>query len=278
MLKKIFIIVLSLLLVGGFLYREMLVRVYEDLQRYRTAKDRAKYYQLEDGNIQDITQKIILDESIPMSLKQPLIDGKRRVVIFKYLSGFNDVAGYFSYLTDAEHPLMIFLRGGNGYFGIMRPNNAFSFLDGYNVVGTLYRGNIYGGIDEFGGEDVLDVENLIKFFPQLENFTHVKLQAPYGMIGVSRGAMEMFIALSQLEFVKERVSHAIAVSGNLDLRVSKDRRPEMKVDKCSGSSFKCTPSPKILEGFIGLWLGRSSRFSRRTTEFQENIRSPKHQC
>ena len=83
-------------------------------------------------------------------------------------------------------------------------------------------------VDELGGNDIRDIEQLIKFFPQLQSFTNVKLQPPYGMIGVSRGAMEMFVALSRLEYVKERVSHAISVSGNVDLRLSMARRPEMK--------------------------------------------------
>ncbi len=123
---------------------------------------------------------------------------------------------------------MIFLRGGNGFFGIARPNNRFSLLDGYNIVGTLYRGNIYGGVDEWGGEDIQDVENLIYFFPKLESYTNIKMEPPYGMIGVSRGAMEMFIALSRSEYVKNRISHAISISGNIDLNVSMSKRPEMK--------------------------------------------------
>jgi len=123
---------------------------------------------------------------------------------------------------------MIFLRGGNSSFGIMRPNNRFSFLSNYNVVGTLYRGNIYGGKDELGGEDVQDVENLIKFFPELENFAHIRMQAPYAMMGVSRGAMEMFASLSRSSYVKSKVNWAISVSGNIDLNVSMKNRPEMK--------------------------------------------------
>ena len=83
---------------------------------------------------------------------------------------------------------MIFLRGGNGYYGIARPNNRFSFLDGYNVVGTLYRGNIYGGVDEWGGADIQDVENLTQFFPRLASFVHKEIRPPYSMLGVSRGA------------------------------------------------------------------------------------------
>lgn len=105
---------------------------------------------------------------------------------------------------------------------IMRPNNPFSFFKDYNVVGTLYRGNIYGG------DDIADVENLIKYFPQLKNFTQIKLQPPFTMMGVSRGAMEMFIALSRSSYVKQRVNRAISVSGNVDLRISMSKRFEMK--------------------------------------------------
>ncbi len=224
--KKI-TIALFILIIGTFAFRDTLLRLYQGFQGYRISKDRAKYYQLEGTDIQDITQKLIDDPSIPADLKHPLIQGDRRIVIFKYLSGSDTVAGYLSYLTNGDHPLMVFLRGGNGYFGITRPNNRFSLLDGYNIVGTLYRGNIYGGTDEWGGEDIQDVENLIKFFPELQDFTNVKFQAPYGMIGVSRGAMEMFIALSRSDYVKNNITHAISVSGNVDLKLSMKKRPEM---------------------------------------------------
>lgn len=227
MLKKTFIVTVCILLVGIFIYRDTIVRLYQGYRGYFQSIERAKYYQLESADIEDITQKLIDDPRIPTHLKQPLIDGKRRIIIFKYLSGKDYVAGYLSYLTDGNYPLMILLRGGNGYFGIARPNNPFSFLSGYNVVGTLYRGNIYGGVDEWGGSDIEDVENLIKFFPELEKFTHVSFQPPYGMIGFSRGAMEMFISLSRSDYVKNRITHAISASGNVDLNVSRNKRPEM---------------------------------------------------
>ncbi|MCH9608582.1 MAG: hypothetical protein S4CHLAM45_11600 [Chlamydiales bacterium] len=224
-MKKFFILCALLLLVGVGFYFGTLKRLY---QGYRSSKDRSQYYQLGDSNIQDITEKLIADSTIPSDLKQPLIEGKRRIVIFKYLSGSENVAGYLSYLTEGDFPLMLFLRGGNGSFGIPRPNHCFSFLEGYNVVGTLYRGNIYGGVDEWGGEDICDVENLIKFLPQLESVSKVNFQPPYKMMGVSRGAMEMFISLSRSEYVRDTISHAISVSGNVDLNVSMDKRPEMR--------------------------------------------------
>ncbi|MGC3900877.1 alpha/beta hydrolase family protein [Legionella pneumophila] len=150
-------------------------------------------------------------------------------MIFKYLSDGQEVAGYFSYLTNQkQNPTLIFLRGGNKFFGLMRPNNRFSFLKGYNVVGTLYRGNIYKGEDELGGEDVHDVENLLKFIPRLENFSNVKLQVPFTMMGVSRGALEMFLSLQQSKYVQQVVNKAISVSGNIDIRVTMQQRPDMK--------------------------------------------------
>lgn len=228
MFVKICVIIFIILAVGLF-YRKTITRLYEGYQQTQISKERAKYYLLQDDvQIQNITQKLISDQTIPIDLKKLLVDGERNIIIFKYNSGSEQVAGYFSYLTKGAHPVMVFLRGGNGFFGIMRPNNKFSFLKHYNVVGTLYRGNIYGGEDEFGGADIHDVENLLKFFPQLEKFSQTKMPAPYSMMGVSRGAMEMFISLSESEYVKDRVNYAISVSGNIDLNVSIANRPEMK--------------------------------------------------
>ena len=138
------------------------------------------------------------------------------------------MAGYLSLITTGEHHLVMFLRGGNGTFGILRPNNTFSFLEGYNVIGTLYRGNIYKGIDEFGGEDINDIENLIKIIPKLEQFSQSHLKPPVAMIGISRGAMQMFVSLSRSLLVKASVNKAIALSGNVDLNTTAELRPEMK--------------------------------------------------
>lgn len=226
MISKILVSASVVALVSGFIYRDTLIRVYQGYCDTQQAKSRAKYYELPgEAQIVDITQKLIADDSIPDDLKQPLIRGERHIIVFKYRSDDNFVAGYFSYLTSGEHPVMIFLRGGNGYYGVMRPNNRFSYLAGYNVVGTLYRGNIYGGSDEFGGADINDVENCLKFFPKLEAFTNVKMPRPYTMMGVSRGAMQMFGALSRSDFVKENVDKAISISGNVDLNVSMKNRP-----------------------------------------------------
>lgn len=229
MLKRTILIIFLIFLGVAVCNYKTTIRLYEGFQLNQLFKDTPKYYILKNNvQIQDITQKVILDKSVPYDLKKSLISAKRRIVIFKYLSGSNYVAGYYNYIAHGDHPTIIFLRGGNGFFGIMRPNNKFSFIHGVNVVGTLYRGNIYGGKDDFGGKDIKDIEALLQYFPELERFTHTKFSTPYGMMGVSRGAMEMFDVLSRSDYVQNRVDHAISVSGNLDLRTSMSQRPEMR--------------------------------------------------
>ncbi|MBA2649587.1 MAG: prolyl oligopeptidase family serine peptidase [Legionella sp.] len=230
MIKKISLLILIVLITVLAINRNIFIRLYQDYQSLKLSKNRAEIYRLEGKtNIKDITEQLISDKNTPSELKESLIKGERKIVVFKYLSDNNKVAGYLSYLTNhKQNPTLIFLRGGNKFFGIMRPNNRFSFLKRFNIVGTLYRGNIYGGKDEFGGDDVNDVENLIKFLPQLEQYSKIKLQPPFSMMGVSRGAMEMFLSLNRSEYVQKVINKAISVSGNLDLHVSMQHRPDME--------------------------------------------------
>ena len=81
---------------------------------------------------------------------------------------------------------------------------------------------------EFGGDDINDVENLIKFIPKLEQYSESNLNPPFAMIGVSRGAMQMFVSLSRSALVKSSADKAISVSGNVDLKTTAELRPEMK--------------------------------------------------
>ncbi|HHR1366120.1 TPA: hypothetical protein ACS3GD_001657 [Legionella pneumophila] len=147
MIKKISLLIMLIFFALIAAYHNIITRTYRDYQSLKLSKSRAEIYRLKGNtNFKDITKQLSLDESIPTELKAPLISGERKIVIFKYLSDGQEVAGYFSYLTNQkQNPTLIFLRGGNKFFGLMRPNNRFSFLKGYNVIGTLYRGNIYKG-------------------------------------------------------------------------------------------------------------------------------------
>lgn len=222
-------IVIIIIILLGLIFRKSL-RLFYGYQDRKISKERSKIYLLSNNEeFRDVTQQLITNQAIPYDLKQSLIDSERRIAVFKYKSGTETIAGYISYLTHGKHPSMVFLRGGNGYYGIMRPNNIYSFWRNHHVVGTLYRGNLYGGNDEFGGEDVLDVENLIRFFPTLERHTQITLESPTVMVGVSRGAMQMFSSMTQSEYVKSRIQTAISISGNLSLFTSISNRFDMRL-------------------------------------------------
>ena len=228
-MKKLLISTFILIVGVGIFSHDTLVRLYQGAAIYFHSKNHLSYFKLKQNqDIEDITDRLKNDSQIPLKLRQPLLDGKRRIYIFKYLSDGKEVAGYLSLLTQGEHPSIIFLRGGNGKFGILRPNNTFSYMEGYNVIGTLYRGNLYEGEDEFGGNDINDVENLIKFTPQLEQHTNKQIKPPFSMIGVSRGAMQMFVSLSRSNLVKNNVQTAVSISGNVDINTTTKLRPEMK--------------------------------------------------
>jgi dipeptidyl aminopeptidase/acylaminoacyl peptidase len=228
-MKKYLIFILSILIALSIFNKKIIFRTYDSVRNHVRSTDNLKLYVLKDGQcIQDITEKIIKNPSIPYELKKPLIDGRRHIVIFKYKSDGLEVAGSLSYLTDGPHPVAILLRGGNGRFGIMRPNNRFSFIKETNVISTLYRGNLYQGDDGFGGEDIHDVENLVRFIPNLERKINISLTGPYSMIGVSRGAMQMFGALAHSTYLREKIKNVISISGNVDLHFSYNNRREMK--------------------------------------------------
>lgn len=226
---KRFISLLSTLIILFCIWEHStLTRMLEGASSYFHSRSHVDFYRLDTNKtIEEITDKLINDSKIPSDLKKPLIAHERRIYIFKYPSGKEMVAGYISLISGGEHPTVLFLRGGNGNYGILRPNNSFSYLEGYNVIGTLYRGNLYGGNDEFGGQDIDDVTNLIKFIPSLEQETKSKFAPPYSMIGTSRGAMQMFVSLSRSDEIKKTVNKAISLSGNLDLEITSRFRPEM---------------------------------------------------
>lgn len=206
------------------------MRIIAGYRDYFSNSDRIDYYKLnENNNIEDITHKLTADATISESLKAPLLAENRKIVIFKYKSGKYFVARYLSYIPDKNFKTALFLRGGNGFFGILRPNNPYSFLSNLNVIGTLYRGNLYGGDDEMGGSDVADVEALIDFIPSLESFIGQKISLPTITVGVSRGSMEMFVALSQYPRIRSLITHAISISGANDLFVEIEKRIELNM-------------------------------------------------
>lgn len=144
-----------------------------------------------------------------------------------YLSDGLRVKGYLATPRKGGRlPCVIFNRGGNRSFGALDDATALLALGrlaswGYVVAASQYRGNEGGeGREEFGGADVNDVLNLI---PLLEK--HPRADASLiGMLGVSRGGMMTYLALTRTE----RIAAAIVVGGLSDLLDAGRRRPDME--------------------------------------------------
>lgn len=127
-----------------------------------------------------------------------------------------------SYLSDGFHingfvvapshvntllPVVIFNRGGNRNFASIGIETLLEWIApiaraGYIVVASQYRGGGGSdGNDEFGGNDVNDVLNLL---PVLSEWPGADTQR-IGMYGWSRGGMMTYLALSKTKRIKAAV-------------------------------------------------------------------------
>ena len=164
-----------------------------------------------------------------------------------YLSNGLKVKGYISYPVDGskKYPCVIWNRGGIGNKGVIDSFTARGLFGqiaswGYIVFATQYRGNDGGeGKDEFGGEDVNDVLNLIPLADEIEIADTEK----WGIEGWSRGGMMTYLTLTKADIFK----CAIVSGGIANLRCSSDESPfmrrlyEVTMGKYQGEEFyqKC---------------------------------------
>ena len=164
-----------------------------------------------------------------------------------YLSNGLKVKGYISYPVDGskKYPCVIWNRGGIGNKGVIDSFTARGLFGqiaswGYIVFATQYRGNDGGeGKDEFGGDDLNDVLNLIPLADEIEIADVEK----WGIEGWSRGGMMTYLTLTKTDIFK----CAIVSGGIANLRCSSDESPfmrrlyEVTMGKYQGEEFyqKC---------------------------------------
>lgn len=117
-----------------------------------------------------------------------------------YLSDGLKVTGYVvEPIKDGKYPCIISNRGGNRDFGEWNPLSV-ALLAGrmsswdYVVILSQYRGNGGGeGKEEFGGNDINDVLNLVPVLAQIPSADTSRI----GMEGTSRGGMMTYLALKE---------------------------------------------------------------------------------
>ena len=125
-----------------------------------------------------------------------------------------------------HYPCIIYNRGGNRDMGALLVYNAMVQMaslaaEGYVVIASNYRGNSNSeGKEEFGGNDVRDVLNLIPTLGQVEYADTSKI----GMFGISRGGMMTYLAMKESCQIKS----AVVLGGLNDLFIMKEKRPDME--------------------------------------------------
>lgn len=134
----------------------------------------------------------------------------------KYLLDGIEIEGYISKPLEfkSKLPVIIWNRGGNRNSGKIDDFLASGVLGeiaswGYFVIASNYREN-----DQFGGEDVNDILNLIDIiddFPEAESNL-------IGMEGWSRGGMMMYLCLTKTNRIKCAV--AVSAVANLERTLS----------------------------------------------------------
>ncbi|TYR79819.1 S9 family peptidase [Priestia megaterium] len=129
-------------------------------------------------------------------------------------------------IDGKNYPLLVYNRGGNREHGMIT-KKKLRYLSswaskGYVVVATQYRGNGGSeGTETYGGEDIHDVLNLIKWGEQLPYVDPNKKVA----LGYSRGGMMTYLTMKN----GVKFDAVVVQSGITDMFQFYDQRgPEMK--------------------------------------------------
>lgn len=145
-----------------------------------------------------------------------------------YMSDELKIKGYIAYPKNSiqKYPCVIWCRGGIGNAGAIDSFNARGIFGqlaswGYVVFASQYRGNDGGeGSDEFGGEDLNDVLNLIRLADEIPNAD----KNIWGIEGWSRGGMMTYLALTKTNIFKA----AVVTGGIANLRCNAEESRFMK--------------------------------------------------
>jgi dipeptidyl aminopeptidase/acylaminoacyl peptidase len=145
-----------------------------------------------------------------------------------YISDGLRVKGYIAYPIDKskKYPCVIWCRGGIGNAGAIDKFNARGIFGqiaswGYCVFASQYRGNDGGeGFDEFGGNDLNDVLNLI---PLADEFPFADT-SNWAIEGWSRGGMMTYLTLTKTDLFK----CAIVLGGVANLRCNSSESKFMR--------------------------------------------------
>lgn len=200
----------------------------ESEQILKRSQASAKLYKLKKNeDLKDVTQEVLVHKFTDEVAKEAIRQKQRRYYIFTYPSDGLQIKAFVSIPVGVKNPPLIFLvRGGNREFGVPHPGQLSAY-PGYALVATTNRGGVSEGKDEFGGEDVNDLKNLIDFIPTLEKKIDVQFNAnKMYMVGASRGGMQLFLALGRFPEIQQKIKKVASISGLLNMKYAVDQRKD----------------------------------------------------
>ncbi|BDD03952.1 alpha/beta hydrolase family protein [Aureibacter tunicatorum] len=144
---------------------------------------------------------------------------------------------------EGKYPVIIFNRGGNRDFGQLSIGTLIMYTsklaaEGYVVLGSNYREK-----DEFGGEEINDVLNLMETAKEIDKADPNSI----GMFGWSRGGMMTYLALRK----SDKIKTAIVGNGPTDLFGLIADRPKMETNVLA----ECVPN---------YWDNKASELKKRS--------------
>lgn len=173
--------------------------------------------------------------SLPDQQNRMIISGwgsevleKTTVEKITYLSDGLKVKGYIAYPNDSskQYPCIIWCRGGYGNAGAIDKFTARGIFGqiaswGYCVFASQYRGNDGSeGHDDFGGDDVNDILNLIPLADEISQAD----KNIWGIEGWSRGGMMTYLTLTRTDIFKA----AVVLGGIANLRCNAEESKFMR--------------------------------------------------
>lgn len=182
----------------------------------------------QDGKIISISKYNIHDtDAVILKKRYPFFDSLTTLISLQqiiYQSDGLKIKGFVAQpVKPAKYQAIIYCRGGNREFGSLNAFELFYMQQMaawcYVVIASQNRGCCGSeGADEFGGNDIHDVLNLLPALAQLPNADTSKI----GIHGWSRGGMMTYLAMKQSKRFKAAVVGAGAANLYNNITMRKD--------------------------------------------------------
>jgi dipeptidyl aminopeptidase/acylaminoacyl peptidase len=227
-MKNLLIILLVLIIVSPNSLKASKDKISDEILLKQTL------YALKEGDFyKEITSDILAQKGLPDFIRQKFIEQKRRFFVFLYPSDGLKVKSMVSFIEGSENePLIFLLRGASRMEALpafLYPSKEVLFCSESKatIIAGCYRDGVSEGVDEYGGEDINDVYHLTLHLPKVLDKLNTKVDKKRRyMIGISRGGMQMFLALAKFPALQTYFDKFVSFSGILNIDLFASNNPD----------------------------------------------------